>query len=193
MAEQLGAKAVAGRGRVSILVVVAVVLVGFAAVTLSGAQPRATSSTSTRFSTGADSVVSAAAGQDAAGYSLQSSDPNPNASGDWAVLGAADGSRANMTALVFSSQDDSQAYFGRLVSNLKGLPGYTDITPSIAQFQQYGSCYGHGEYVDSISVADGVCTKGNVFLQVHLVSGKPLDELEVDMTDLMGALCQSVA
>lgn len=145
-----------------------------------------------QFSVGAEAVVSAAVQQEPAGYTLESSKGDPQAGADWAVLGQSDGSVANITAVVFSSSSDSQAYFGRLVSNLKGLPGYTDATSALSSFEGFGSCYGYGEDVDGLAVANGVCTKGNVLLQVHLVSNKSFAELEADMTSLMGALYQSV-
>jgi hypothetical protein len=104
----------------------------------------------------------------------------------------ADGSSANITALVFASPNDSLAYFTRLVSSLRGLPGYTDVSSALSTYQQYGGCYGYGEDVDGIAVVNGVCTKGNVFLQAHLVSSKSFGDLESDLTSLMGALYGSV-
>ena len=189
------AKTKGGRGRLAVLAVVVIVAVlAVAAYSTLNNGPSATPTNArTQFSIGADAVVSTAAGQEPAGYTLESSKGNPQASADWAVLGQADGSLANITALVFTSANDSQAYYGRLVPGLKGLPGYTDASSALSSYQQYGSCYGYGEDVDSIAVVNGVCTKGNVFLQVHLVSSKPFDQLEGDMTSMMGALYTSVA
>jgi len=184
-----------GRGSFAVLAVVAIVVIlGAAAYYVLTNGPSAVGTTTgTRFSIGADSVVSAAAGQQPAGYLLESSKANPQASGDWALLGQTDGSLANITALAFTSANDSQAYFGRLVSNLKGLPGYSNATSALSSYQGYGSCYGYGEDVDGIAVVNGICTKGNLFLQVHLVSSKPFDQLEGDMTSMMGALYENVA
>lgn len=184
------------RGRIrSVLVAIVLLAVacgGAAYALLSGQPSGATTSTSTEFAIGANSVVSAVASQGTSGYSLESAKANGSASADWAVLGSADGSVANLTALVFASSNDSQAYFARLVSSLEGLPGYTEVSSALSAYQQYGRCYGYGEDVDGIAVVNGVCTEGNVFLQVHLVSNKSFGDLEADMTSLMGALYGSV-
>jgi hypothetical protein len=94
---------------------------------------------------------------------------------------------------MYPSANASQAYFDRLVSGASGLPGYTDITSVLTSFEHYGKCYGYGEDVDNIAVANGVCTVGNVFLQIHLVSSISFLALEGDLTSLMGALYQSTA
>jgi len=146
---------------------------------------------------GADAIIASAAQTDPSGFTLQTSKRTASASSDWAVLQQSDGSEANVTVLAYPSANASQAYFERLVAGVDGLPGYTDITSSLASFQQYGSCYGYGEDVgdgeNSIAVVNGVCTKGNVFLSVHLVSGISFSELEGDLTSIMGALYQSAA
>jgi len=187
-------KADRSRGGVAAVLILALLLVGGATAYIYAT--RATSgvatTTSTKFSIGADSLVSTAAGQGTAGYTLESAKSNAGASADWAVLGASDGSVANLTAMVFASPNDSQAYYTRLVSSLKGLPGYSDISSALSSYQQYGACYGYGEDVDGIAVTNGVCTKGNVFLQVHLVSSKSFGDLESDMSSLMGVLYGNV-
>lgn len=184
------------RGRIrSVLIAVVLLAVacgGAAYALINGQPPGLTTTTSTQFAIGADTMVSAVASQSPSGYSLESAKANGSASADWAVLGAADGSVANLTALVFASPNDSQAYFTRLVSSLEGLPGYSDLTSALSAYQQYGRCYGYGEDVDGIAVVNGVCTEGNVFLQVHLVSNESFGDLEADMTSLMGALYGSV-
>lgn len=172
-----------------------IILGGGAVYVLStnSAPEAASSTTSTQFSTNAAAVVSGAIITNPVGYVLESSKGSPQQNSDWAVLGQSDGSVANLTALVFNSTDGSQSYVSRFVSSIKGLPGYTDITSSLGKYQQYGRYYGYGEDVDGIAVADGVCTKGNVFLQVHTVSSKDFDSLQADMASLKGALYQNVA
>ena len=186
------------KGAAALLAVTAaVILVGAVAYGfIASPSSTSTSTTSTYYAISPGVIVSSAAQQNPSGYSLESSKGNPTSNGetqdgDWAVLGQADGSVANLTAVVFSSTTTSQSYFSRVVANLRGLPGYTDITPTLSAYQQYGKCYGYGEDVDGIAVVNGVCTKGNVLLQVHLVSSKAFGDLEADMTSLMGALYQS--
>jgi len=182
-----------GRRLLPLVLAVTILVVGAAFFTSLSVAPSGNAvDTYTQFTISAGGIVTAAAGQSPSGYTLESSEASAQSSGDWAVLGQADGSTANITALVFASPNDSRAYFGRLVSSLKGLPGYADATSALSAYNKYGGCYGYGEDVDGIAVVNGVCTKGNVFLQVHLVSTKSLEELEADMTSLMGALCDSV-
>jgi hypothetical protein len=182
------------RGLAIVAVLLLLIVAGAAAYAYSNESAAGTTSTTiTRFSIGADSVISASASQDSSGYALESTKANASASADWAVLGASDGSVANVTALAFASSNDSEAYFSRLVSNLKGLPGYIDVSSALSSYRQFGGCYAYGEDVDGIAVANGICTKGNVFLQVHLVSSKPFSDLESDMSSLMGVLFDNVA
>lgn len=148
---------------------------------------------STSISAGADAILASAAQTNPSGFVLESSKLTASGSSDWAILQSADGSGANVTVLVYPSTNASQAYFDRFVAGVRGLIGYTDITSDLASFQQYGKCYGYGEDVDGIAVANGVCTKGNVFLQVHLSSSISLSALEGDLTSLMNALYQSAA
>ena len=147
------------------------------------------------YTTSPTAIITAAIQTQPSGYSLESSSGSPIKAGGaqavgWAVLGQADGSLANATVAVYPSVNASEAYFGRLVSNLKQLPGYTDVTSSLSSYQGYGGCYGYGEDVDGTAVVNGVCAKGNVILQLHLVSGKAFDDLESDMASLMAALYQ---
>lgn len=166
-------------------------------VFVAGSSPGTLSTTNTYYTISPYAIVFAAVQQNPSGYSLESSKGNPTSnagtrSGDWAVLGEADGSVANLTVVVFSSTNASQSYFSRVIAELKGLPGYTDITSAISTYEQYGKCYGYGEDADGIAVINGVCVKGNVLLQVHLVSSKAFGDLEADLTSLMGTLYQSV-
>jgi hypothetical protein len=153
--------------------------------------PPGTTTTSTSISNGAEAIIASAAQTNPAGFVLESSKQPASASSDWAILQQSDGSEANVTVIVYSSVNASQTYFSRLVAGAKGLPGYTDITSDMASFERYGACYGYGEDVDNIAVVNGVCTKGNAFIQVHLVSGISFSDLEGDLTSIMGALYQS--
>lgn len=197
-AREKGVRRSGRRGTVALLAVVVIIVLAGATVYgfVASSSPVTVSTTSTYYTIGPDVIVSGAVQQNPSGYSLESrGNPASNGgtrSGDWAVLGNADGSLANLTVIVFSSTNASQSYFSRVVAELKGLPGYTDITSALSAYQQYGRCYGYGEDVDNIAVINGVCTKGNVLLQVHLVSSKAFGDLEADLTSLMGTLYQSV-
>jgi hypothetical protein len=180
--------------RVWLGIAVAVLVIAGVVVFVSMTAPPSgttTMSTSTSISSGADAIVASAAQSNPAGFVLESSKQPASRSSDWAILQQSDGSEANVTVMIYSSTNASQAYFDRLVAGVKGLPGYTDVTSDLASFQQYGKCYGYGEDIDNIAVINGVCTKGNAFLQVHLVSGIAFSDLEADLTSIMGALYQS--
>jgi hypothetical protein len=167
------------------------VIAGVVAFISMTAPPSGTTATSTSISSGADDIVASAAQSNPAGFVLESSKQSTSRSSDWAILQQSDGSEANVTVIIYSSTNASQGYFDRLVIEVKGLPGYTDITSDLASFQQYGKCYGYGEDIDNMAVINGVCTKGNALLQVHLVSGIAFSDLEADLTSIMGALYQS--
>lgn len=170
---------------------------GVVALVVTGAPSPAASTSSTSISAGAATIIASAVQTNPSGFALESSKPAGSGSNlqssDWAILEQADGSGANVTVIVYPSTNASQTYFDRFVADVTGLPGYTDITSDLASFQQYGRCYGYGEDVEGIAVANGVCTKGNVFLSVHLFSGISLSDLEGDLTSLMGALYQGAA
>jgi hypothetical protein len=179
-----------------IVVVVLLVFAGFVAFVVVSTPPVTTPTTNTSISAGPDIIISSVVQTNPSGFVLESSKPELQVGGTqagWAVLGQPDGTVANLTVVVYDSDNASQAYLGRLVANVKGLTGYTDVTSDLATFQQYGRCYGYGEDVDGIGVANGVCTKGNVFLQVHLVSAVPFSTLETYLTSLMGALYQNAS
>jgi hypothetical protein len=173
---------------VTLIVVVAATWVVLAMAPAGGA---AGTIQSTSISAKADAIVATAAQEQPAGFTLQSSQHPGSAMSDWVVLQQADGSEANVTVTVYPSAVASQAYFGSFVAGVKGLPGYTDVTSDLAAFQAYGRCYGYGEDVDGIGVVNGVCTKGNVFIYVHLVSSIPFPGLEDYLTSVMGAAYQS--
>ena len=107
-------------------------------------------------------------------------------------MDSSDGSFANMTVRVFSSTNASQAYYGTFVASVKGLPGYTDISSELNSFQQYGRCYAYEEGVENFTVVNGICSKGNVILKIHLASTVSLQQLEADMVTLMRSLYDSV-
>lgn len=174
------------------IVVAVLIIVGVVAL-VATSKPRATTATatSTYISTGAEAILTSAVRTNPAGFVLESSKPTASASSDWATLQSADGSGANVTVLVYPSTNASQAYYDRYVVNVKGLVGYSDITSDLVSFQQYGKCYGYGEDVEGIAVTNGICMKGNVFLEVHLSSSTSLGALEGDLTGLMSALYQS--
>lgn len=183
-----------GRRSLSAVVMVVLVIAGAAALVSAVPAPSGVTTGSISISSGADAIVASAVQAHPAGFTLESSKQPPSVGSDWAVLQQkSDGSEANVTVLVYLSANASQAYFSRLVGGLRGLPGYADITSNLAPFQRYGSCYGYGEDVDNIAVVNGVCTKGNVFLQVHLVSSIAPSSLEGDLASIMGALYQSAA
>ncbi len=155
-----------------------------------------TMTTSTSYQIAASSVVLAAAQQYPAGYNATTAGPlslkSPGEqSAAYAVLSQSQSS-ANISAIVFVSTNSSQSYYDSFTSSVRGLPGYTDITSSLGGYQQYGSCYGYGEDVDGIAVANGVCTDGNIFLEVHLSSTESLSQLESDLSSLMGAMYDNV-
>lgn len=180
----------------------AVVLVGALAVyAFGGLGSTSTGSnaqtTSTTYDISASAVIQAAASQFPAGYSATSfGSLNPSYPGEedgaYAILSQAQ-SDANITVLVFNTTNSSQSYYAVFASSVQGLNGYSDITSVLGGFQQYGKCYAYGEDVDGIAVANGICTDGNVFLQAHLSSTEPLQQLESDLSDIMGTMYQSVA
>ena len=181
------------KGRVWLGIAVAVLIVAglvWFVATIAPSPGMATSQESTSISEGASSIIGSALQANPAGFVFQSSGRPVSGSSGWATLQQPDGSEANVTVVVYPSTAASQRYFSRVVSGVKGLPGYADITSDLDSFQRYGQCYGYGEDVDSIAVVNGVCTKGNVYLQVHLVSAIPFTDLEGDLTSIMGALYQ---
>jgi hypothetical protein len=180
--------------RVWLVIIVAVLAIAgvVALVPTTTPPPGATTTGNISVSSGADAIVASAVQTTPAGFSLESSKHPPSGSSDWALLQQeSDGSEANVTVMVYPSTNASQAYYDGLVAGLKGLTGYTDVTSSLTSFQQYGACYGYGEDVDNIAVVNGLCTKGNALLQVHLVSSIDFSSLEADLTSIMGALYQS--
>jgi len=187
---------VPGSGRrklVAASLLAVIIVIGVVVVSISefNQSPNVTT-INTYYNVGADNVVSGAVQQHPAGYVLQSSKKFGNREStqleDWAELGDSSGSLANLTVTVFRSTNASQTFYQDLVTSVRELPGYQDVSSSMASYQQYGGCYAYGEDVDSIAVINGICLKGNVILTVHLVSGVDFTTLESDATSLMGSL-----
>lgn len=146
------------------------------------------------YDTLASSVISSAAGFLPSGYSQGSSKPlNANESGlvsaGSALYSNQGGALANMTILVFSSPASAAIYITSVISNAKGLSGYSDATSTLTGYQHYGVCYGYAESDPEGGqyVANGVCTKGNVYIQVHLAATSSLQSAEGDMAGFVGA------
>ncbi len=153
--------------------------------------------TSTSYSLTAASVVGSVSTDPPDGYQQGSSGPlSPSesglTSGGYATFHKPGGSAANVTVLVFDSQQSAQAYAEGVISGAKDLPGYTNVTAAISAYRHYGVCYGFGEAdpEGNGAVANGLCTKGNVFIQVHVVSSVSLSSARGDMADLVGAAYQ---
>jgi hypothetical protein len=191
-----------GRGYLIALGVASIVLLGLLLFSLGTFNPPAatssvTTTTTTSYSVAASSVLASAAAQAPAGYKQGSSRQlNPSesglVSGGYATFSTQGGSLANMTILVFDAPQSAQTYIDSVISNAKGLSGYTDISSALESYQHYGLCYGFGETDPdgNGAVATGVCTKGNVYIQVHLVSPSSLSSAEADMSNLVGAAYQ---
>jgi hypothetical protein len=177
-----------------VLLVSVVGLTGFVFFATHGsARPSGSTTRSTYYQTDAASIVGSAIQGHTSGYTLEASKtPGTGGSGtqteDWVELTDASGSVANMSATVFGSVNASQKYYTDFVANQKALPGYVDISSDLSSFRDYGGCYANGEDVDGIAVINGVCSKGNVVLWIHLASGVDFSQLESDLTNLMGAM-----
>jgi hypothetical protein len=154
----------------------------------------------TSYNTLASSVISSAANYVPAGY-LEGSSRQLNAnesglvSGGYALYSNQGGALTNMTILVFSSPASAQTYITSVISNDKDLSGYSDATSALAGYQHYGVCYGYAESdpEGSLYVANGVCTKGNVYIQVHLAASSSLPSTEDDMAGFVGAAYQGLS
>lgn len=164
-----------------------------------GSPPTSTSSqTTASYDVLASSVISSAAAHIPSGY-LQGSSKQLNAnesglvSGGYALYSNQGGSLVNMTILVFGSPSTAQSYITRVISNA-AASGFTNATSTLTGYERYGVCYGYaqadpagGEYV-----ANGVCTKGNVYIQVHVAETTSLPSAEGDMAGFVGAAYQGL-
>jgi hypothetical protein len=156
-----------------------------------------TSTTATSYSVTAASVIASAAARAPDGFAqgssrlLSPSEPGLE-SGGYGTFSTQGGSVANMTVLVFDGPQSAQTYIDSVIANSRGLSGYADMTQALASYQHYGVCYGFGQTdpEGNGAVATGVCTKGNVYIQVHVVSHSSLSSAEGDMSDLLGAAYQ---
>jgi hypothetical protein len=149
--------------------------------------------TTTSYDVLASSVVSSAASNIPSGYLQGSSkelDANESGlvSGGYALYSNQGGALVNMTILVFGSPSTAQRYIDSVISNA-AASGFTNATSTLTGYEHYGTCYGYaqadpagGEYV-----ANGVCTKGNVYIQVHVASTSSLPSAEGDMAGFVGA------
>jgi hypothetical protein len=185
----------------NIVWVIAVVLVALLAIYALGGLgsshgPTYSQTTSTTYEVSASVVVQSAAQQNPAGYSATNSrvvnSSYPGAQSEAYAILSDPQSAANMTVIVFDTTNSTQSYYSLFASHVMGLPGYTNVTSLLNGYEQYGKCYGYGEDVDGIAVANGICADGNVFLEVHLSSSESFSQLESDLSSLMGAMYQSV-
>ncbi|HUK75758.1 MAG TPA: hypothetical protein VLU99_08190 [Nitrososphaerales archaeon] len=177
-----------------LIVFLALLLYGLGTFSSPPASSTVETTASTSYGTPASSVIGAAANYLPAGYAQGSSRQlNANESG---LVSAADalysnqgGALANMTILVFSSPASAETYITSVISNAKALSGYSDATSTLGGYQRYGVCYGYAESdpEGAIYVANGVCTKGNVYIQVHLATSSSLPSAEGDMAGFVGA------
>ena len=156
-----------------------------------------TTTITTSYAVSAVSVIASAGAHAPDGYAQGPPQPlSPRESGldsgGFAVFSTKGGAIANMTVLVFDSPQSAQAYILSVIGNAKGLSGYTDITAVLSGYRHYGVCFGFGQSdpYGYGAVATGVCTKGNVYIQVHDVSPSSLSSAKAEMSDLVGEAYQ---
>ena len=184
---------------VASIVLLVLLLYAFGSFNAPPASSTTQTTEATSYNTLASSVISSAANYVPAGY-LQGSSKQLNAnesglvSGGYVLYSSQGGARTNMTILVFSSQASAQTYITSVISNVKDLAGYSDTTPTLAGYQHYGVCYGYAESDPEGGefVANGVCTKGNVYIQVQLAASSSLPSAEGDMAGFVGAAYQGL-
>ncbi|MDG6915373.1 MAG: hypothetical protein JRN23_06260 [Nitrososphaerota archaeon] len=179
---------------VACLVLLAFVIYGFNTF---NAQPPATTSTTsetTSYDVLATSVISGAAGYLPSGYSMGSSGAlSPNETGldgaGYAIYSSQTGAYANMTVMVFGSQPSALGYAESVISNAKTLGGYTNTNSTLSAYSHFGVCFGYaeGDPAGGEYVANGVCTKGNVYIMVHLAATSSLASAEGDAAGFVGA------
>ncbi len=179
---------------IACVVLLALFLYGFGAFNAAPPSSTVQTTASTSYDALASSVISSAASYAPAGYTQGSSRPLfPNETGlvsaGYAIYTDQGGAEANVTIMVFVSPVSAQAYVASVISNAKGLSGYSDATSTLTGYQRYGVCYGFAESdpEGGGSVANGVCTKGNVYISVHLATTSSLASAEGDMAGFVGA------
>jgi hypothetical protein len=193
-----------GRGYLIALGVASIVVLGLLLFGLGVFNPPAASVTSstitsTSYAVDASSVIASAGNHVPAGYvggspkPLNAKEPGLESAG-YATFSNQGGSTANMTIFVFGNQSSALTYIDRVIANTQDLSGYSNLTFMLSGYQHYGTCYGYGETdpEGAIAVANGVCTKGNVYIQVHLATSSSLASAEDDMSSLVGAAYQGV-
>jgi hypothetical protein len=198
MLSRSGRKYLTALGVASIILLV-LLLYAFGSFSAPPASSTTQATETTSYNTLASSVISSAANYLPAGY-LQGSSKQLNAnetglvSGGYVLYSNQGGALTNMTILVFSSSASAQTYIASVISNAKGLSGYSDATSALSGYQHYGVCYGYaeGDPEGSLYVANGVCTKGNVYIQVHLAVSSSLPSAEGDMAGFVGAAYQGL-
>jgi len=179
---------------VASIVLLVLLLYGFGSFNAPPASSTIQTTEATSYNTLASSVISSAANYIPAGY-LQGSSRQLNAnesglvSAGYVLYSNQGGALTNMTILVFGSPASAQTYITSVISNAKDLSGYSDATSTLAGYQHYGVCYGYAESDPEGSqyVANGVCTRGNVYIQVHLAASSSLPSAEGDMAGFVGA------
>lgn len=190
-----------GRRNLTVLAVASIillVLVLFALGSLGGpptsSNSPASTTSSTSYNVEASSVLSSASNDAPYGYSQGSTKPlNPRENGltsaGYALYSNQGGALANVTILVFNSTVSAQTYVTSVIANAKAVSGYSDSTSSLSSFEHYGTCYGYAESDPEGGqyVANGVCTKGNVYIQVHVATTSSLTSAESDASGFVGA------
>ncbi len=177
------------------VIILAIILSSYGHLNPAPVTTSASTTTSTSYAVDAVSVISSAASRAPPGYAegqaqqLNPSEPGLEGAG-YAVFSSQTGSLGNLTVLVFGGPGSAQTYIDSVVANAKGLIGYTDVSPALSSYGHYGICYGYGEDDPdgNGSVATGVCTRGNVYIQVHLVSHSPLSIARQDVASIIGAV-----
>ena len=179
---------------VASVVFLALLLYGLGTFNAPPASSTAETAASTSYDTLASSVISSAANYLPAGYVQGSSrELSANESGlvsaGYVVYTNQGGALANMTILVFGSPASAETYITSVISNAKALTGYSDATSTLTGYQRYGVCYGYAESdpEGGLYVANWVCTKGNVYIQVHRAASSSLSSAEGDMAGFVGA------
>ena len=180
-------------------ILLALVLYGFGNLSAPPTSSTATTAATASYDTLASSVISSAAGYLPSGYvqgasKLLTTNESGIVSAGYALFSSQNGGFANMTILVFDSSASAQRYVDSVISNAEGLGGYSNTNSTLSAYDHYGVCYGYaesdpagGEYV-----ANGVCTKGNVYIQVHLATTSSLPSAEGDLSGLVGAAYQGL-
>ena len=185
---------------VASIVALGLLLSGLGVFNQTAAPSASSTTTTTSYDVIASSVVASAANYaPSAGYAQGSSRQlNPNESGlesgDYSLFSNQGGASANMTILVFSSPASAQRYIDSVIRNAKELSGYSNANSTLTSYQQYGTCYGFAQSDPdgSGSVATALCTKGNVYIWVHLATTSSLPSAEGDVASLVGDAYQSI-